>query len=77
MDTLLIQITNDKALQLLKDLEDIQLIKVLKREAGAGISLSEKYAGKLPSSVVDDLQQKLNKIREEWDQRDKIGRAHV
>lgn len=64
MDTLLIQITNDKALQLLKDLEDLRLIKVLKREAGSDVSLSEKYAGKLPSNVVDDLQQKLNKIRE-------------
>ena len=55
MDTLLIQVTNQKVIHLLSELEELHLIKVLKRDINTGRKLSEKYAGKLPSDVADEL----------------------
>ena len=66
MDTVLIQINNKKAYRLMEDLEDLHLIKVLKKSVQAQQKLSEKYAGKLPSEVADELQNFVIKSRNEW-----------
>jgi len=67
METVLIQIKNNKAYRILEDLEDLQVIKVLEKKSSTKESLSEKYAGKLPSEVADQLQEYLTKSRNEWD----------
>jgi len=69
MDTVLIQINNDKAYKLLEDLEDLHIIKVLKRNTEPVQKLSEKYAGKLPSSIADELQNYVTQGRDEWNNR--------
>jgi hypothetical protein len=56
MDTMLIQLTNPKAAGLLHELEELHIIKVLKENVQTDRKLSQKYAGKLPSSVADELQ---------------------
>lgn len=56
METVLIQITNTKAYRLLENLEDQQILKVLKKSIFPQQKLSEKYAGKLPADVADELQ---------------------
>ena len=66
MDTILVQITNNKAYRLLKDLEDLQIIKLLKNNIKPPQKLSEKYAGKLPSDVADELQNYVTQSRNEW-----------
>ena len=66
MDTILIQINNSKAYKLLEDLEDLQIIKVLKKGIQPQQKLSDKYAGKLPSEVADELQIYVNQSRNEW-----------
>lgn len=66
---MLIQINNHKAYRLLEDLEDLQLIKVLKKNTIPQQKLSEKYAGKLPSQVADDLQNYVTQGRNEWSSR--------
>jgi hypothetical protein len=66
METVLSQINNNKAYKLLEDLEDLQIIKVLKKSIVPQQKLSEKYAGKLPSDVADDLQDYVSKSRNEW-----------
>ncbi len=66
MDTLIIQLTNQKAYKLLKQLEDLHLIRVLKKNIQSTQKLSEKYAGKLPADVADQLQQYVAQSREEW-----------
>ena len=38
-------------------------------QQGTKPSLSEKYAGKLPSEVADELQEHVSRSREEWDTR--------
>ncbi len=69
MNTMLIQVTNQKALGLLHDLEDLHLIKVLEENIETKPKLSEKYAGKLPSDVADELQNYVNESRAQWNNR--------
>ena len=69
METIVVQITNNKALKLLQELEELHLIKLLKRNADTSQKLSEKYAGKLPSDVADELQNYITQSRNEWNNR--------
>jgi len=66
MDTILIQLNHHKALQLILDLEDLDLIKVLKKSMAPNQKLSDKYAGKLSKESGEQLQQYINKTRNEW-----------
>ncbi len=66
METILVEIKNDKAYRLLEDLEDLQLIKILKETTQPKKKLSEKYAGKLPLNIADELQSYVAQSREEW-----------
>ena len=66
METVLIQINNNKAYKLLDDLEDLHIIKVLKKSIQSQQKLSEKYAGKLPSDIADEIQHFVNESRNEW-----------
>jgi len=69
METVLIQINNHKAYRFLEDLEDLHILKVLKKSIQSSPKLSEKYAGKLPSDVADELQNFVTQSRNEWDSR--------
>lgn len=69
METVLVQINNVKAYRLLEDLEDLQILKVLKKSIQPQQKLSEKYAGKLPTEVADELQIYITQSREEWNNR--------
>ncbi len=66
---MLIQLTNQKAKKLLHELEELNLIKVLIQNTGSDQKLSEKYAGKLPSDITDDLQTYVTESRNEWNNR--------
>jgi len=67
METVLVQINNKKAYKLLEELEDLRVITVLKKSKEPAQKLSEKYAGKLPSNIADDLQKHVTQSREEWE----------
>ncbi len=69
METVLVQINNKKAYRLLEDLEDLHIIKVLKKSIQPQQKLSEKYAGKLPSDIADELQSYIAQSRNEWSNR--------
>jgi hypothetical protein len=69
METVLVQINNIKAYRLLEDLEDLHLIKVLKKSIRPPQKLFEKYAGKLPADVADELQSYVDQSRDEWGNR--------
>jgi hypothetical protein len=66
METVLLQINNNKAYKILEDLEDLNLIKVLNKSTQPLQNLSEKYAGKLPSEIAEQLQDYVTKSRSEW-----------
>jgi hypothetical protein len=67
METVLIQINNDKAYKLLEDLEALDILKVLNKTEKSTEKLSDKYQGKLSSIVAEELQEYVKKSREEWD----------
>jgi hypothetical protein len=69
METVLLQINNNKAYRLLEDLEDLHIIKVLKKSIQPQQKLSEKYAGKLPSDIADELQDYVTQSRNECNNR--------
>jgi hypothetical protein len=66
MKTILIQIKDNKVYKLLEDLEDLNIIKILKKNVDSKEKLSEKYAGKLSSEVADEMQEYVKQSRNEW-----------
>ena len=66
---MLIQLVDAKAMRLLHDLEELQLIKVLSKQVQPPQKLSEKYAGKLPPDVAEALQQYVTQSRSQWNKR--------
>ncbi len=66
METILIQINDQKAYKLLEDLEALNILKVLKKESNKTLTHSEKYSGKLPDEVAEELQEYVTQSRSEW-----------
>ncbi len=62
MTTLTIEITNEKALKLLQDLEELRLIRVIKNQAKLS-SLRGKFNTKISNDVIDE---QINNLRGEW-----------
>jgi hypothetical protein len=69
MDTMLIQLTNQKAIGLLHEMEELHLIKVLEENPQSKQKLSEKFAGSLnlTDQQYNDFQQYLTQSRKEWE----------
>ena len=65
MDTLLIELTNHKAYKLIKELEELHLIRVIRKHSKLS-DLREKIKSPIESKNIDE---QLNKLRDEW-QRD-------
>jgi hypothetical protein len=66
MKTLTIEVTNPEAYRHLKELEEMHLIHVMDSAVKPSPSLSQKFAGKLPAAVADELQQHIKRSRDEW-----------
>ena len=69
MDTVLIELTNPKAFDLVKDLEALQIIRVVSRQTTEPQKLSERFAGKLSPETAKSLQKHITDSRDEWEQR--------
>ena len=67
MDTVIVQLTSPRTMNLLHELEELHLLKVLKKNIDTGTILSDKYAGKLPLNIGEDLQRHIEQSRQEWD----------
>lgn len=67
MDTMLIQLTNQKAAGLLHKLEELHLIKVLKENISeAKPKLSDKYKGIFTKEEGQKLNEHIQQMRSEW-----------
>jgi len=67
MDTILIQLTNQKAAGLLHELEQLNLIKVINGKDGADkLKLSEKYKGIITKAEGKKLNKQTQQMRNEW-----------
>lgn len=66
-NTMTIQITNAKAIRLLHELEELQLIKVLKENfTTAKPKLSDKYKGIISKEQGQSLKEHIKQMRSEW-----------
>jgi hypothetical protein len=66
-NTMLIQLTNQKAIGLLHELEELHLIKVLKKNLGPPkTKLSEKYKGFISKEDGQELNDHIKQMRSEW-----------
>ncbi len=67
MDTVIIKITSPKTMKLLQEPEELNLLHIIKKNVSKDANLSDKYAGKLPVDIAEDLQKYIKKSRNEWD----------
>lgn len=66
-NTMLIQVTNQKAVGLLHELEELRLIKMLKKNlAPVKTKLSDKYKGIISKEQGQSLNQHIKQMRSEW-----------
>lgn len=66
-NTLLIEIKNDKARNLLRDLEELNIIEVIKENIVSKKSMSERFKGFLNKEDGENLKNHIAKSRQEWD----------
>ncbi|MVM41087.1 hypothetical protein GO730_30895 [Spirosoma sp. HMF3257] len=67
-NTLLIEVTNQKAIRLLYELEELNLIKVLtKNIAPSKPKLSDKYKGVFSKEDAQSFNDHAQSMRSEWD----------
>jgi hypothetical protein len=69
METILLQINNNKAYKLIEDLEALNIVKVLKKSAEPKEKLSKKFAGSLNLSdeEYNNFQDSITQSRSEWE----------
>ncbi len=65
-NTMLIQLTHQKAAKLLHELEELQLIKVLQENVATTTKLSDKYKGMISVEEGKKLNQHIQQMRSEW-----------
>jgi HAMP domain-containing protein len=70
MSNAVIEIKDDVAYGFLHQLERMNVLRVVSRQHIQNINnvkLSKRFAGNLSSERVDELQNELNQMRDEWD----------
>jgi len=67
METVLIQINNSKAYKLLEALEDLNILKVMKKSTLPQPKLSEKYKGVFSEEDAKSFNEHTKTMRKEWD----------
>ena len=68
MQTITIDIINEKALRLLKDLELLQLIRLRKEKIEQPETLDfTKYKGILSKQSITEVEQQLHELRNGWE----------
>lgn len=73
MDTILLQVNNEKAYRLIEDLEALDIIKVLKKnkaeklQTGAANTARFRGALKLTPVQYNDFLQQTQEMRNEWE----------
>ena len=66
METVLVQINNQKAYKLLENLEELKILRVLKKSVMPKQKLSEKYKGIITKEQGQDLNEHIKEMRSEW-----------
>ena len=68
METLTIKIKDNKALKLIHDLEDLNLIQVIGSSVKkTSAKLSDILNGSISTEQADSMQKELKQMRDEWE----------
>jgi len=69
MRTVTLDILDDKAINLLKDLETLNVIRIQEEQEVKKpfLNLAEKYSGKMTSQSIEEVDRQLKELRDEWD----------
>ncbi len=69
METVLLQINDDKAYKLIEDLEALNVVKILNKDSQPKKKLSERFAGalKLSKEESEAFQNAIIQGRNEWE----------
>jgi hypothetical protein len=69
METLTIEIREPKGLDLIRDLEALNVLKIIKKDdiGKPKAKLSDMFAGCLSSEEADDLNKYVKQSRDEWE----------
>jgi hypothetical protein len=70
MRTVTLDILDDKAVNLLKDLEALNVIRIQndKKEAElTNTDLAKKYSGSMTKQSIEEVDKQLRDLRNEWD----------
>ena len=69
MQTITVDILNDKAIRLLQDLELLQLIRVRKeyQSPATAVDWTGKYKGAMTRQPLSDVDNQLNELRNQWE----------
>ena len=66
-NTMLIQLTNHRAAGLIREMEGLHLIKVLKENISTSTAkLSDKYKGMISKEEGEKLNEHIKQMRNEW-----------
>jgi hypothetical protein len=68
IQTVTIDVINDKAMKLLQDLELLQLIRMRKEKTQTSTTdWAERYKGAMSKQPITDIDNQLNELRNEWE----------
>ena len=67
IQSITIDIINDKAIKLLQDLELLQLIRMRKEKTPSSINWAERYNGAMSRQSLNNIDIQLNELRIEWE----------
>jgi hypothetical protein len=66
MQTILVELVNENALRILKDLEVAKIIRLVEKQKNK-VKLSERFSGCISKEQADQYQKELIQMREEWE----------
>jgi len=69
MKTVRIDILNERAINLLKELEELKLIRLVDQKTDAVSLKASDYKGIISSELADKLQEHVQQSRNQWQQR--------
>jgi hypothetical protein len=67
IQTVTIDIINDKALKLLQDLENLQLIRLHKDQKSTKSQWTKRYKGAMTKQPLTEIDTQLNELRNQWE----------
>lgn len=67
MQTVTVDILDEKAMKLLEDLESLQLIRVRPNKKPTPTNWAKQYKGAMSKQPLTEIDRQINELRSEWE----------